>query len=190
MINFFFPPATEKTAETMASEMITQSMMNTTSYVEIFRGDENTRKEPMEFVFRKNLLMIKEHSSEFIHYHYSEDGSKLECFFMMVPNYCAQSSTYEKVFKGGVFEFVLRFGLAPIQRLIKLSDFMDAVHDEVMQGRPRYYCLQRMVVEKTLQGKGIGSKYLGNALKKADEEQVPVVLGTEDPKNVIFYGRL
>ena len=67
---------------------------------------------------------------------------------------------------------------------------MDAFMADVMTGRPRYYCLQRMIVHKEMQGKGVGSKYLGSALKKADEEQVPVFLTTQEARNVTFYSRL
>jgi len=190
MINYFFPPDTERGIEAVSSEVVTRSFVNTACFVEMFRGDEESRREPMEFVFRKNLLMMKERSSEYLHYHFSEDGSKLECFFMLVPNFASTFTIFEKVFKGGVLEFVLRYGLAPIRRLIQCSDWMDAYMAEVMKGRPRYYCLQRMIVNKDMQGKGVGSKYLGNALKKADEEQLPVFLSTHEQRNVVFYTRL
>ena len=41
------------------------------------------------------------------------------------------------------------------------------------------------------QGKGIGSQLLGKALREvADVKKLPVVLSTQDPRNVIFYSRL
>lgn len=190
MLNVFFPPPTERTAEVIAAETITQSFMNTACYVEMFRGTEVTRREPMEFIFRSNLLMMKNRCPQYLHYNFSEDGSKLECFFMLVPNFDAHFTLYEKVFYGGIPEFILRFGLSSIARLIKCSDWMDAFQEETMEGRPRYYALQRMIVEKSMQGKGVGSKYLNEALKKADQEQLPVFLGTHEMRNVTFYTRL
>jgi len=190
MLNFFFSPSTDRNSETIAAEMITQSMIDTPCYVEMFRGTEVTRKEQMEFIFRKNLLMMKERNPQYLKYHFSEDNSILECFFMLVPNSAAQFTTFEKIFMGGIHEFVLRYGYQSILRLIRCSDWSDAMEDEVMKGYPKYYVLQRMVVHKSTQGKGVGSKYLGNALKKADEEQVPVFLTTQEARNVTFYGRL
>jgi GNAT superfamily N-acetyltransferase len=190
MLNYFFPLPVEEGSEAVAAQMITQSFMNTKSYLDIFRGTEESRKEPMEFVFRRNLLMIKEHSSDYMYYHFSADGSTLECFFMLVPNNCATFTLFEKIFKGGIFEYILRYDFQSIVRLIRVADRSDAILDEIMKDRPKYYKLQRMVVNASMQGTGIGSKHLGNALKKADEEQLPVVLDTQDARNVTFYGRL
>ena len=47
----------ENEQDTRASVVISQSFMNTASYVEIFRGTEESRKEVMEFVFRRNLYI-------------------------------------------------------------------------------------------------------------------------------------
>lgn len=190
MLNALFPPPSERTPEVIASETATQSFINTPCFLEMFRGTEITRKEPMEFVFRKNLLMMKTRCPQNLHYHFTEDGLKLECFFMLVLNSDAHFTLFEKVVNGGITEFIFRFGLSFIARLIKYSDFMDAFEAETMTGRPRYYVLQRMIVEKSMQGKGIGSKYLNEALKKADEEQLPVFLGTHELRNVTFYSRM
>ena len=47
-----------------------------------------------------------------------------------------------------------------------------------------------MVVSKEKQGKGIGTSCLKSALTKADKANLPVILGTQDKKNIIFYERL
>lgn len=188
MMNLLFPLPIERNEDCLAAVLITQSMMNTTSYIEIFRGTEDTRKEPMEFLFRRNLYMVKQKCPQSIHMFY-DSNSVMECFFMLVPSFGAHHTLYEKVFVGGILEFALRYGFDTVLRLIRLSDFGDAITNDLMKGR-RYLNLQRMVVVKSKQGQGIGSKHLGNALKEADELQLPVVLSTEEERNVVFYGRL
>jgi hypothetical protein len=188
VINFVFPPETVEDDNSRAAKMITQSFMHTTSYVNVFRGDENSRREPMEFLFRRNLYMIRQRSPESIHCMASADG-EVQCFFMLVPSFTAHFSLYEKVFLGGILEFGVRYGFDTLSRLIRLSDFCDAVEEELMKDR-KYYSLQRMVVAPQLQGKGLGSKCLGEGLKEADRAQLPVVLSTQDARNLIYYGRL
>lgn len=40
-------------------------------------------------------------------------------------------------------------------------------------------------------GHGLGSRYLGAALREqADKFQLPVLLGTQELKNTVFYSRL
>ena len=189
MMDYFFPLPTEKDEDSVAAEMITQAMINTKSYVEIFRDDAASRTPAMEFFFRRNLKMIKTKTPECIHYHYNEDKTSLDCFFMLVPSFGAHFTLYEKIILGGILEFALRFGWAVTSRMIRLSDFVDAIEIDLMKGR-QYYSLQRMAVSPALQGKGVGSKYLGEALKEADRNQLPVVLGTQDARNVTFYSRL
>lgn len=188
VVDYFFPLAVERDEDCLAAELVTQAMMNTASYVELFRGTEETRREAMEFLFRKNIYLVKQKCPECINVFYDADNM-MECFFMLVPSFGAYHTLYEKVVVGGILEFGLRYGLATLMRLIKVSDYADAMENDLMKGR-RFFSLQRMVVAKSKQGQGIGSKHLSNALKEADQLQLPVVLSTQDDRNVIFYGRL
>eukprot|EP00600_Ochromonadales_sp_CCMP1393_P008964 CAMPEP_0174962572 /NCGR_PEP_ID=MMETSP0004_2-20121128/4854_1 /TAXON_ID=420556 /ORGANISM="Ochromonas sp., Strain CCMP1393" /LENGTH=209 /DNA_ID=CAMNT_0016211111 /DNA_START=119 /DNA_END=748 /DNA_ORIENTATION=+ len=166
-------------------------MANTKTYVEIFRGDETSRAEPMEFLFKRNLYLVEQKCPSSLHYHFSDEDKVLECFFMLVPSFGAHFTLYEKVVTGGVLEFACHYGWSMLRRLLKASDYFDAMEDEIMKGRGPYFSLQRMVVDPDRQGGGLGSKCLGAALMKdADAKQWPVVLGTQDSRNLIFYGRL
>jgi len=193
MLGLIFAPSpeNESSRHIVAAKLISRSMANTKTYVEIFRGDETSRAEPMEFLFKRNLYLVEQKCPSSLHYHFSDEDKVLECFFMLVPSFGAHFTLYEKVVTGGVLEFACHYGWSMLRRLLKASDYFDAMEDEIMKGRGPYFSLQRMVVDPDRQGGGLGSKCLGAALMKdADAKQWPVVLGTQDSRNLIFYGRL
>lgn len=187
IVDFVFPAHVGDDPNREEARMITEAFLNSPGYVEVFRGTEEFRREAMEFLFRRNLYLVKKKCPESIHCMRSE-GGEIACFFMLVPSFGAHHTMYEKIVEGGILEFGVRFGFNVLSRLIKLSDFADACDEEFMQGR-KYYNLQRMVVSPAQQGKGIGSKYLAEALKQADKEQLPVVLTTQEERNTVFYTR-
>lgn len=143
----------------------------------------------MEFLFRRNIYMVRKKCPDSIHC-IKDDSGNVQCFFMLVPSSMAHASLYEKIVVGGILEFGVRYGTSTLMRLIRIADFSDKVEQDAMKGRKDYFSLQRMIVAPELQGKGIGSKYLGEALKEADRKQVPVVMTTQEPRNLIYYGRL
>jgi ribosomal protein S18 acetylase RimI-like enzyme len=189
LIDFVFPPQLVEDDDLRAARVITQAFMKNKCYTEIFRGDEESRREAMEFLFRRNLFMVRKRCPESIHCVEDENGN-VQCFFMLVPSTAAHSSLYEKIIVGGILEFGVRYGMSTLLRLIKVADFSDNTEKEMMAGRDSYYSLQRMIVAPELQGKGVGSKYLGEALNEADRKQLPVVMSTQEPRNLIYYGRL
>ena len=52
------------------------------------------------------------------------------------------------------------------------------------------YKLERMVVHPDVQNQGIGAHALSLALDEADEAGLPVILGTQEERNVQFYKRM
>mmetsp|Transcript_112105 Transcript_112105/g.219762 ORF Transcript_112105/g.219762 Transcript_112105/m.219762 type:complete len:226 (+) Transcript_112105:20-697(+) len=187
IVDFIFPSHVGDEPNIDESRVITQAFLNSPCYVEVFRGDEAFRREAMEFLFRRNLYLVKTKCPECVRCFRAQDG-EITCFFMLVPSFGAHHTMYEKIFEGGILEFGIRYGFNVLSRLIKLSDFADAIDEEFMKGR-KYYNLQRMIVTPEQQGKGIGSKYLGEALKQADSEQIPVILTTQEERNTVFYAR-
>lgn len=172
-----------------ACNMTARAMINTACFVEIFRGTQETRLGSLSFLFKKNYLMMQNKCPDAMHYTFGDNG-ELDCFFMLVPNDAAHFSLCEKI-NGGLLELPFYYGYSSMQRLLKVSDFADDTEKELMAEYPRFLCVQRMVVTPSKQGQGIGSRCLKKALEEvADREQLPVVLGTQDPRNVIYYSRL
>ena len=59
-----------------------------------------------------------------------------------------------------------------------------------MLRRRRYIALERMAVRRELRGRGIGGTALKSALAEvADASGLPVVLSTQERRNVRFYER-
>ena len=74
--------------------------------------------------------------------------------------------------------------------MVLVDRFFEQLHDSLVASDDRRDCLklQRMVVCPSLQGRGIGSSALRDALHEA--RSVPVILGTQEYRNVVFYLRL
>lgn len=172
-----------------ASDLAANSFVNNLLYKEIFRGDEASRISMSKFLFERNISMLATRGEENLHFNYSNDGD-LECFFILINNHDAHFSFFEKL-SFGLYQLPFRFGLEVTLRLTAKSDWFDSLEQEIMKDTPNYLHLQRMVVKVGKQGQGLGSKYLGKALREvADERQLPVFLGTQEEKNVTFYSRL
>eukprot|EP01038_Epipyxis_sp_PR26KG_P008371 gene8371-11326_t len=175
-----------------ASSLITAAMYQTPCYIEIFRN-ESTRLQSMEILFQINLYLINQKCAEsLIFYHEShldKDSKYLVCFFMLVPCEMSHFSLWEKVC-GGLLTLPFRIGFDVTQRLLAAADFYEKIEKDLMKGRGNYLTLQRMVVHPSFQGRGIGSKYLSLGLKKADNLGLPVILSTQEQRNVEFYRKL
>ncbi len=133
-----------------ASDLVANSFLNTSSYTEIFRGNEADRLEKLKFMFNKNIHMIHARCEDTIHYYHSETG-ELECFFIMIPKDLAQFSLCEKI-GAGLLEFPFRCGFDATDRMVKLSDWYDKVETEIMGDYPNYLHLERMTVSPKRQG--------------------------------------
>ena len=172
-----------------ACRMTAKAMINTACFVEIFRGTEESRLSSLSFLFKKNYLMMQNKCPEAMHYTFADNGD-LDCFFMLVPNDVAHFSLCEMI-NGGLLELPLYYGYFSMQRLLQVSEFAQATEKELMAEYPHYLAVQRMVVTPTKQGQGIGTKCLNKALVEvADKQQLPVILGTHEARNVTFYSRL
>ncbi len=134
------------------SVLVSNSLLNTPAFTEIFRGEESVRVKMFEFLFTKNINMMAQRCKQSIYYFYSETG-ELECFFMLVPNEHAQFSFWEQM-SWGLYEFPFRCGFDVTGRLMTAGDWSDKMEFEIMKDHPKYLVLQRMVVAKHLQGKG------------------------------------
>ena len=87
--------------------------------------------------------------------------------------------------RAGLLKLPLLFGVVRLQRLLKAK----RVEEAELQGLDAFR-LERMVVSPAVQGRGIGTRALRFALSEADAAGKPVVLSTNEQRNVAFYSRL
>jgi GNAT superfamily N-acetyltransferase len=170
------------------SRLISKTFLRTPSYVEVCRIEDNDEllEACMYSFFSKHLRMMYDYYPESFHPNYEED--KMICFFTLVPG-DSHFSLWQELYYG-LWSLPFEMGLTATQRLIAAGDFYDAKIKKLLNGRDGLV-LERMVVHPSVQGKGIGSKCLRDALESvADKKGLPVALSTQEIKNVTFYSRL
>lgn len=176
-----------------ASKLAAKAFLKTTSYIQVFRiqNNEILFEQMLQIIFRKNIAIIYESVPESLYYQYetNESGEEIMiCFFMLVPK--EVKMTWWQKIRHGLLWLPIEIGWMPFIRLLAASDYFDSKLEALFQGRDGFR-VERMVVHPNYQGKGIGSQLLGKALREvADVKKLPVVLSTQDPRNVIFYSRL
>lgn len=173
-----------------AADIAAKAFINTASYVEVYRGTAEEREYYLREMLKRNIALVGGKAPESIFCYYADEScQELVCTFMLVKN-TIEFTLWDKIC-AGLLTLLFIHGYAAFMRLLQCADFFDEVKNQLMAGRPEYLELQRMVISPKYQGKGLGSKLLGEALKEvADKQGLPVVLGTQLDKNVTFYSRL
>lgn len=200
-----------------ASKVLARALADTKSYVEMFRdGDRTERIASLELLFGLNLYFAELNCPESLYFHYDDDdggavaatadaprslGSgtdpdtdsvdstlAVKSFYMMTPEWATHFPIWQTVYLAG--EILCRFGVATTNRIIKAALWFDKHTNEVMAGVDKYFALQRMGVDVEHQGKGIGTCHLKQCLLHADKLALPIMLSTQDPKNLTFYGKV
>lgn len=120
-----------------------------------------------------------------------DDDGKLLVFFMFVAPDIADVGLWDMI-RVGILMAPFKFGLGVVQRLLYIKDKFEHIERELMDahGNEPMFRLERMVVHPDMQGKGLGSRALKQALDEADEAGLPVLLCTQEERNVRFYSRL
>ena len=80
--------------------------------------------------------------------------------------------------------------MTPTNRIVRAALWFDKHTNEVMAGVDKYFALQRMGVDVEKQGRGIGTHHLKQCLMHADKLALPIMLSTQDSKNLSFYGKV
>ncbi len=177
-----------------AAVLAARAFCNSPAYVHILRGDNVFRLEALVWLFERNITLVQNASplSDPTFCLFSTSGSLLS-FFWLLP--AAASPTLCSKIRSGLLLFPVIFGFVPFLRLLTLGHEFDKITREVLQKnipvaseRCRALVLERMVVEPTLQGRGLGSSCLKSALPS--DASVPIVLTTQLQSNVEFYSRL
>lgn len=147
----------------LAANLAARAFIKNPLYCEIYREiiDDSSRLIELEWLFEINIRLIFNKEPEALRCAYSSKDKKLLCFFMFPTNDTA-ITLLDKVW-AGLLLIPFRVGLAAMHRLLKVADFHDNSMD-IIAGERQYISLQRMVVCPEWQGRGIGSKCLGELI--------------------------
>jgi GNAT superfamily N-acetyltransferase len=161
--------------------------------VYILRGDRVHRLEALVWLFERNISLVQEASkpADPTRCLLSKSGRVLSFFWLMPV--VSSVSFWSKV-RAGLLLFPFLFGWKPFMRLLTMGEAFDRTTHSLVQkfiashtDRQNTLVLERMVVEPSLQGRGVGSSCLSSALTQA---AASVVLSTQLQRNVDFYSRL
>lgn len=145
----------------------------------------------MESFFTKNIKAIYSADPNSFHVYYHDENKRdsgLSCCFLITRS--DQPITFWHYVWAGMLWMILEVGWETFDRILKIGDYTEAMEKEFMKDR-LHYTLHRMVVDPASQGKGLGSRYLRQALiEKADRDGLPVYLTTQKEINVRFYKKL
>lgn len=121
-----------------------------------------------------------------------DTNGRLIAFFMFVSPDTAHVGFLDMLRVGIVLQAPFLFGFGVVRRLLSTKNEFDRMEQEILAENEYVPMikLERMVVCPDVQGKGIGSHALKQALDEADEAGLPVLLNTQEERNVQFYGRL
>jgi hypothetical protein len=179
-----------------AAVLAARAFCDSPAYVYILRGDRNFRLEALVWLFERYISLAQDalKPSDPTRCILSTSGRVLS-FFCLMP-LASPISTWSKI-RAGLLLFPLLFGLKPFMRLMALGDQFDQTTSSLVQkcvlsdvDRRDALVLERMVVEPSLHGRGLGSACLSSALSSRSEAPAPVVLSTQLQRNVEFYSRL
>ena len=157
--------------------------------------DRMFRKQFLTWLFERNFRLrlgtsvnraVFENSS-------SDDGKKkkLLAFFMFVSPDVPNVGLLDMLREGFLLA-PIKFGFGVMKRLLSIKDEYERIEHAILDkhGITSLYKLERMVVHPSYQGKGVGSKALQQALDEADTKGLPVLLGTQEERNLRFYNKL
>ena len=172
-----------------AALLAATAFAKTPCYVEILPGDEKERILFLKWLFEKNFLLRMDKQCCRCTY----DGNKLVSFFMFTlpdirhPNFC-------DMLRVGLISGLWSYGFSTVNPMLATKNWMEEKEQEVLTNLKRKNTkmirLERMTVLPSYQGKGVGTASLREALTEADKLGLPCILGTQESRNVTFYGRL
>lgn len=148
--------------------------------------DADRRRAFLEWLFTANARRGMEHGYARCVVDDDNEGAVI-CFFLLEPPGIPQLSTWDLV-RAGLLGAAWRFGLASTRRLVRTKEYFEESERRVLGNRAGSVMrLNRLTVLPARQGQGVGSKALAEALRGVD---APVMLETQDARNVSFYERL
>eukprot|EP00277_Geminigera_cryophila_P007894 CAMPEP_0179432212 /NCGR_PEP_ID=MMETSP0799-20121207/16887_1 /TAXON_ID=46947 /ORGANISM="Geminigera cryophila, Strain CCMP2564" /LENGTH=250 /DNA_ID=CAMNT_0021209487 /DNA_START=166 /DNA_END=915 /DNA_ORIENTATION=+ len=178
-----------------AAALAAAAFLHSPAYLYIFEhlGDAR-RLEALTWFFRKNFML----RLSAVRCAFSEDVNnppRMVCCFMLQNPGTPTISSWALI-KSGLLTMPWRFGMEAFRRLLKVKHYHEEIEHEFLKAREndgdftRWCSLERMVVHPAVQGTGVGSRCLADALADVALSEFGVQLCTQDLRNVTFYKRL
>lgn len=98
------------------------------------------------------------------------------------------SMTVADMWRAGMFQAPLKYGLAGTAKVIGFAYHLDVMHKQCAP-MPHYY-LFLTGVDRHQQRQGVSTALLGHTLQRIDAERMPVYLETQSAGNVEIYEKL
>jgi len=177
-----------------AASLAAAALVNSPPYEYVFEAlDESARLKALTWLFEVNIRLRLDSGAARCAYAQQAGGrAEMVCFFMMLPPNSGEIDTWAMV-ANGILSFPFRFGFQAFWRLLEVKarhDHLDRNFLEARSSNCPFCRLERMVVHPSWQGKGTGSRLLGNAIAEAASQGYGVKLSTQEARNVTFYSRL
>ena len=135
-------------------------------------------------LFAANLRLHADHRCTYVH---RDDARVVATVTIRPPDGIHHS--VGALMRAGLLGLAVRRGVGAIRRMLDVSAAFDAVEEEVSHGQRHWY-VHMMAVHPSVQGKGLGSSLLTEALAAtADLSELPISLATQKKINLDFYGR-
>jgi GNAT superfamily N-acetyltransferase len=178
-----------------AAGLAAAALVHSPAYAYIFEAlDESARLKALTWLFEVNIRLRLDSGAARCAYAQRAGGrAEMVCFFMMLPPNSEEIGTWAMV-ANGILSFPFRFGFQAFWRLLEVKARHDRLDRTFLEARSNplgTFCrLERMAVHPSWQGKGVGSRILGDAIAEAASQGYGVKLSTQEPRNVTFYSRL
>ncbi|MEQ1505579.1 MAG: GNAT family N-acetyltransferase [Myxococcota bacterium] len=166
------------------AELLAEAFDEDAGYRYLFPGPE--RRAGLADLFRRNLRVHLPHGCTWI---WVEQGSVRATVTVRPPS-GVPISTLTMV-RHGLLPFVRVRGWAATRRLLWLKNTYGQLEHAIATGAPHWH-VHMMVVQPSVQGRGIGGRLLGAVLDRTADLDPgrPTVLTTHSERNVTFYRRL
>lgn len=161
-----------------ATDVLTEAFLHEAPTTHLFQGSK--RREQTRYFMRctaaYSLLFGEGHTTT------ERNGVAL----WLLPN--ATTMTFGRMRRAGMLSAPLRMGFSAFGRFMNFADHTDKMHRRAAP-MPHYY-LFALGVSPSAQGKGVGGWLVTAMLERADGEQLPAYLETQNERNVPLYRRL
>jgi predicted N-acetyltransferase YhbS len=171
------------------ARLLTDAFKTNPAYSIIFQR-ENQQDDGLLWLFKTNLFILNRNQA-LTRVIKEKNTGEITGTFTIVPPQGVKIDllVYSKI---GIPGFLLKFGIKPLARMLKLDDYNKALLNKSMK-TSEYYYLHMVAVKEEYRGSGIGSFALRCAIRELVASKPTcnrLGLTTQLPENTVFYSRL